>query len=119
MNHYSAGTMASSDIYEVKESPWAKPPEPTKTRRRRRHQKTFDEAVSPDISNTHRRRSHNSGFRRFQHLMKNSEFSKKFWITMLATAGLTLAALIVWDLFFRYPNRQPDRAQGVYRAIVE
>lgn len=111
--------MASSDIYEVKESPWAKPPEPPKSRRHRRHQKTFDEAVSPDISNTHRRRSRNSGFRRFQHLMKNPTFSKKFWITTLTTAGLILAILIVWDLFFRYPNRPPEYKQGVYRAIVE
>jgi hypothetical protein len=111
--------MASSDIYEVKESPWTKPPEPPKSRRHRRHRKTFDEAVNPDISNTHRRRSRNSGFRRFQHLMKNPTFNKKFWITTLATAGLILAVLIIWDLFFRYPNRQPDHTQGVYRAIVE
>jgi hypothetical protein len=111
--------MASSDIYEVKESPWAKPPEPPKNRRHRRHQKTFDEAVNPDISNTHRRRSRNSGFRRFQHLMKDSGFSKKFWISTLATFGLILTILIVWDIFFRYPNLQSDRTPSVYRVIVE
>ena len=51
--------------------------------------------------------------------MKNPTFSKKFWITTLATAGLILAVLIIWDSFFRYPNRQPDHTQGVYRAIIE
>jgi len=111
--------MASSDIYEVKESPWAKKPEPPKRRRHRRQSKAFDEAVHPDISHTHRRRSRNSGFRRFQHLLKRPDFSRKFWLTILGTLGLVLALLIVWDLFFRYPKLQPDRTQGVYRAVVE
>jgi hypothetical protein len=114
--------MASSDIYKVEESPWAKKPdaEVSQKRRRRRHaHKTFDEAVNPDISNTHRRRSRNSGFRRFQHLLKNPDFSRKFWLTTLGTAGAILALLIVWDLFFRYPKQTPPQPQGVYRAVVE
>jgi hypothetical protein len=112
--------MASSDIYEVKESPWAKPAEKTpKRRRRRRPVETFDDAVNKDISNTHHRRNRNSGFRRFQHLMKRPEFSKKFWIITLGTAGLILVLLIIWDRFFRYPNPQHDPTQDVYRAGVE
>ncbi len=112
--------MASSDIYEVKESPWTKKPEPSrKHRHRRRSSKTFDEAVNPDISHTHRRRSHNSGFRRLQHLLKRPEFSRKFWLTILGTLGLVLTLLIVWDLFFRYPKQPVDQTPSVYRAVVE
>jgi hypothetical protein len=111
--------MASSDIYEVKESPLAKKPEPPKKRRHRHHRKTFDEAVNPDISHTHRRRSHNSGFRRFQHQMKKPDFSRKFWITTLSVSVLILVTLIVWDLFFRYPKQPVDQTPGVYRAVVE
>jgi hypothetical protein len=112
--------MASSDIYEVKESPAAKKTQtPSRQGRRRRHSKTYDEAVNPDISHTHRRRSHNSGFRRFQHQMRKPEFSKKFWGTILSVSGLILITLIVWDLFFRYPKQQSDRTPGIYRAVVE
>jgi len=110
--------MASSDIYEVKEPAWAKKVAPPQ-RRHRRHRETFDDAVNKDISGTHRRRSHNSGFRRFRHLMKNPGFNKKFWITTLGTAGLILVLLIVWDLFFRYPKPQSGDMQSTYRTMVE
>ena len=114
--------MASSDIYNVKESPWAKKPgSPVsqQQRRRRRHSKTFDEAVNPDISHTHRRRSRNSGFRRLQHLLKRPEFSRKFWGAVLGTLGLVLILLVVWDLFLRYPKQKTDSRPEVYRAVVE
>jgi|GEM_PF-1124058 len=113
--------MASSDIYEVKDPVYAKqkPTPESKRRRHRHHRETFDDATHKDISGTHRRRSHNSGFRRFRHLMKNPEFNKKFWIITLGTSGLILVSLIVWDMFFRYPKLQPDQTQGVYRARVE
>lgn len=110
--------MSSSDIYEVKESPWAKKPEVPSSQHRRRsrqHRETFDDAVDKDLSATHRRRSRNSGFRRFQHQMKNPEFSKKFWTITLVVFGTVLGGLIIWDLFFRYP-RQPDGyKQEIYR----
>lgn len=114
--------MASSDIYKVEESPWAKKPdaEVSQKRRRRRHaHKTFDEAVNPDLANTHRRRSRNSGFRRFQHLLKDPDFSKKFWLTTLGTAGAILALLIIWDLFFRYSGPEQEHTPQIYRAVVE
>jgi hypothetical protein len=111
--------MATSDIYEVKDPPWAKKPEPSKKRRHRRHQKTFDEAVNPDISHTHRRRHTNSGVRRFKHLLKKPEFSKKFWLTLLGVPGLILFLLIVWDLFFRYPNPQADSTPAAPSALAK
>jgi hypothetical protein len=111
--------MASSDIYETKEPPWAKKAEPPKKRRRQRRQETFDEAVNKDLSATHRRRSHNSGFRRFRHRLKDPQFSKKFWISTLGSAGLILVLLIVWDMFFRYPDPLSKRIPAVSRAVVK
>lgn len=110
--------MSSSDIYEVKESPWAKKPEVPSSKHRnhsRQHRETFDEAVDKDLSATHRRRSRNSGVRRFQHLMKQPEFSKKFWIIALAVFGTVVGGLIIWDLFFHYPKQPAGYKEDIYR----
>ncbi|MFA7256919.1 MAG: hypothetical protein WC047_05035 [Kiritimatiellales bacterium] len=109
--------MALSDIYEVKESPWMKKtdaPVSQQRSRRRRHGKSFDEAVNPDLSNTHRRRRRNSGFRRFQHRMKDPKFSKKFWISVFGTAAVILILLILWDQFFRYPKPNAERVRQAF-----
>lgn len=114
--------MASSDIYEVKEPPRAKKTEtPVSQQRSRRHRhgKSYDEAVNPDLPNTHRRRSRNSGFRRLQHRLKDPQFSKKFWTITLGSAGLILVLLILWDQFFRYPKPPVGRTSGAYRAVAE
>jgi hypothetical protein len=110
--------MASSDIYDVKESPLAKKAE-VPLSQNHRHRKTFDEAAEKDLSGTHRRRRRNSGFRRFRHRMKDPAFSKKFWIITLCTFALILTLLIVWDLFFRYPKPKTDYTPAPYRAVVE
>lgn len=108
--------MPSSDIYNIKESPWAKkeetPPEPK--RRRRRSSESFDEAVNKDVSRTNRRRQKNSGFRRFRHLMKKPEFSKKFWAIALSVGAGILLVLLIWDWFFRYPNPEPEYSGDAY-----
>jgi hypothetical protein len=101
--------MASSDIYSMKELPGQNPPEKKKSRRRR--VESFDETVNKDVPATHRRRTANSGFRRFRHLMKKPEFSKKFWIIVMGALGAILLALIVWDAFLRYPS--PDEIPPV------
>ncbi|MBC8206718.1 MAG: hypothetical protein ISR85_01045 [Kiritimatiellales bacterium] len=108
--------MPSSDIYNVKESPWAKkeetPPEPT--RRRRHSSESFDEAMEKDVSRTNRRRRKNSGFRRFLHLMKKPEFSKRFWTTALSISGVILIVLLIWDFFFRYPDPEAEYSGDAY-----
>jgi len=99
--------MSSSDIYEVKESPWVKKEEtPAAPRRRRRTRSlpSFDEVVHKDVSKTNRRRHGNSGFRRFQHLMKKPSFNKKFWTILLSVFTLLLVLLILWDRFGRYSD---------------
>jgi hypothetical protein len=111
--------MASSDIYEANEPPWASKVEPPRKRHRRRRQETFDEAVNKDISKTHCRRSRNSGFRRLRHRLKDPEFSKKFWINILGSAGLILVLLIVWDLFFRYPDPYAKPVPAAARTRVK
>jgi hypothetical protein len=105
--------MASSDIYEVNESPWQKKQNSSTNssrRRRRGSRKTFDEAVHPDFPNTHHRRHRNSGLRRFRHLMKRPEFSRRFWGISISVFVSVLLALIIWDRFFRYPD-QPENAE--------
>lgn len=110
--------MASSDIYSIKEPPGQNKPDNPPTRRRRRT-KTFDDTVQNDVSKSHRRRSSNSGFRRFLHLMKKPELSRKFWMIVMGALGLILVLLIVWDFFFRYPDAEPDYSQDIYDAVAE
>ena len=102
--------MATSDIYEVKESPWASRTEQDgpASKKRRRSRKTFKQAADRDLSKTHLRRSSNSGFRRLMHLLKRKEFSGKFWLIVLGLLGAALAVLVAWDMFFRYPDQQPE-----------
>ena len=113
--------MASSDIYETKESLRAKKEDASPTSQRRRSRsslQTFDETINKDVSGTHRRRRRNTGFRRFQHLMRKPDFSKKFWTIILSVGGFILAVLLIWDLFFRYPNKKTEYSPDSYRTVV-
>jgi len=105
--------MAASDIYEVKESPWASriSPDDHSSRRRRRSRLTSSQAAERDLSKSRIRRSGNRGFRRLIHLMKKKTAGGRFWVLVLAFLGVLLAALIVWDLFFRYPDQGPGEAK--------
>ena len=112
--------MSSSDIYEVKESPWAKKEKtPAAPRRRRRSHstETFDEAISKDVTKTNRRRHGNRGFRRFRHLMKKPKFNKNFWLIILSSFTLILILLIVWDRFVRYPGPMDEVPQNQENPI--
>jgi len=115
--------MSSSDIYETKESPWAKkdeaPPTSQRRRRSRRSPQTFDETINKDVSKTNRRRRRNTGFRRFQHLMRKPEFNKKFWMITLSVGVLILILLLLWDRFFRYSNEKPEYSPDTYRTVVQ
>jgi len=96
--------MSSSDIYEVKESPWVKKeetPAAPKGRRRTHSTQSFDEVINKDVSKTNRRRRGNSGFRRFRHLMKKPSFNKNFWTIVFSVGALLLVLLILWDRFGR------------------
>ncbi|MBI9021064.1 MAG: hypothetical protein JEZ10_07405 [Verrucomicrobia bacterium] len=112
--------MSSSDIYEVKESPWAKREDnpPSSPRRRRRSPESFDETANKDVSGTHRRRRRNTGIRRFRHQMKRPEFNRKFWMITLSAFALILVLLLLWDRFLRYPNEKPEYAPDSYRTVV-
>jgi hypothetical protein len=109
--------MASSDIYLTKEPLGQNRPQNSSSRRQRRI-KSFDETAQGNVSATHRRRSSNSGFRRLRHLMKKSEFNKKFWITVIGSLGLALLLLIAWDFFFRY-SPEPDYSQDMLDAVLK
>ncbi len=112
--------MPSSDIYQIKESPEAKKKEAQPTSQRRRSSsESFDEVVNKDLSKTNRRRYKNSGVRRFRHLMKKPEFSKKFWTITLSVSGLFLLLLVIWDFFFRYPDPAAEYSGDAYEFIEE
>jgi hypothetical protein len=113
--------MPSSDIYDIKESPWAKAQQKQekKPKPRRRRTESFDEVMNKDVSRTHRRRRKNSGFRRFLHLMKKPEFSKKFWTILLSVFGAILLLLLIWDWFFRYPDPEPEYSGEAYEVDLE
>jgi len=106
--------MESSDIYKTKE-----PKKKSSSRRRRHSRETFDEAINKDVSKTNSRRSRNSGFRHFQHLMRKPEFNKKFWTITLSVCGLILALLLLWDRFLRYPSQEPGYESEPYRAVIK
>ncbi len=115
--------MASSDIYETKESPWAKKDDAPSTSQRRRRSRpspeSFDDVINKDVSKTNRRRRRNTGFRRFQHLMRKPEFNKKFWTITLSVCALILILLLLWDRFLRYPNQKPEYSPNAYRTVIK
>jgi len=112
--------MASSDIYETKELPWAKKVDASSTsQRRRRSSESFDDVINKDVSKTNQRRHRNTGFRRFQHLMRKPEFNKKFWTITLSVCGLILALLLLWDRFLRYPSQEPGYESEPYHAVIK
>ncbi len=110
---------SSSDIYEVHESPRLKQASQAPSKRRHRRRESFDDAVTGDLLAANRRRSRNSGLRRFLHLLKKPDYSKKFWLTVLGIFVAVILVLFIWDLFFRYPDRELDYTGHVYRAVAE
>ena len=101
--------MPSSDIYKVKETSQGKATSaPVASSRLRHRPASFDETVQKDLSRTNRRRHRNSGFRRFRHLMKKPDFSKKFWMIVLSAGFLILVLVVIWDWFFRYSAEAPE-----------
>lgn len=113
--------MSSSDIYDIKEPPWVKAQNRAPLHRRRRRKpriESFDEATESKRS-TRKRRSKNSGLRRFRHLMKQPEYSKRFWLTVASIVAILLIAVIVWDSFFRYPDVPPSIDESAFGAESE
>ena len=110
--------MSSSDIYGTsgRATPKREHAAPV-SQRRRRARESFDDAVNKEVSGTHQRRSRNTGFRRFQHLLKQPEFSRKFWIIMLSVFALILILLLLWDRFFRYPQPEEGVSPDAYRTV--
>ena len=80
---------------------------------------SFDETVNKDVSKTNLRRRKNSGFRRFRHLMKKPDYSRKFWTTALSVGAGILIVLLIWDWFFRYPNNEPESVDTEYLFEAE
>ena len=90
--------MSATDIYKVKDLP-----EPKPEKRRRRSKRTFSEATEV-VADHHKRRSRNSGVRRFRHQMKKPEYSRRFWFFTIAVLAAAVLTVFIWDMFFRYPK---------------
>lgn len=111
----------TTDIYGIKDPQWMKKNSPPVSARgsRRSRQESISDPAKRDLSRIRRRRSRNSGLRRFRHLMKRPDFSRRFWITTAVVMILILGALLTWELFFHYPKPEPDYTDDVYHAVVE
>lgn len=77
--------MSDTDIYKNREAlPMGNKPEKKRRRRRSGTQRAFDD-------HSRKRRSKNSGLRRFLHLSRKSENEKKIW----SSVGILLLALLI------------------------
>lgn len=84
--------MSDTDIYKNREAmPMGKKPEKKKRRRRSRSQRSFDDHSS------RKRRSKNSGFRRFLHLSRKSDSEKMIWSTMGVLLLAMLIIIAIWQ----------------------
>ncbi len=83
--------MADTDIYKNREAmPMGKGPDKKKRRRRSESRRAFDD-------HSRKKRSKNSGFRRFLHLSRKSENDKMIWGAMGIVIVVVLVVIAVWQ----------------------
>lgn len=99
--------MSETDIYKKRESmPFGSGKSPEKKSRRRRSssQRAFDDTER-------KRRSKNTGIRRFIHLAKKKENEKYFWIVLGTFIATTIVAVMVWQFGIREAKVRADEAE--------
>lgn len=85
--------MSETDIYKNREAmPRGKKPEKKKRRRRSESKRAFDD-------HSRKRRSKNSGLRRFLHLSRKTESEKVIWSTTGILAVVLLILIAIWQFF--------------------
>lgn len=85
--------MSETDIYKSREAmPMGKKPEKKRRRRRSGSNRAFDDK-------NRKRRSKNSGLRRFLHLSRKSENEKIFWWTAGILLSVLLISIAIWQFF--------------------
>ena len=88
--------MSDTDIYKNRERmPYGiKRPRRSTRRKSSNPQRAFDD-------HSRKRRSKNSGLRRFLHLYRKKENEKTVWWSMLACAVVILVVLAIWQFWIR------------------
>lgn len=109
--------MAETDIYKNREAmPQGNKPPKKKRRRRTDSQRAFDDRIR-------KRRSKNSGFRRFLHLSRKSENEKMFWGSIGILFVVILIIIGVWQfVVLEHMVRKEEKADDYlepYRSIPE
>ena len=87
--------MSDTDIYKNREvMPVGNKPPDKKRRRRKQSQRAFDET-------DRKRRSKNTGLRRFLHLSRKSENEKVIWISFGVLFAVVLILIAIWQYFIK------------------
>jgi hypothetical protein len=97
--------MSDTDIYKNREAmPIGNKPEKKRRRRRSGSNRAFDD-------HSRKRRSKNSGFRRFLHLFRKSKNEKIIWISMGVLFVSILIFIAIWQfVILEYKVRQQEKS---------
>lgn len=85
--------MSDTDIYKNREAM----PAGGKSPRKKRHRRSASRRAFDD--HDRKRRSKNSGFRRFLHLARKSDNEKFFWGSMGITVVVILVLIAIWQFW--------------------
>jgi hypothetical protein len=101
--------MSDTDIYKNRERmPYGdKGPRRSSRRRRTDAQRAFDD-------HSRKRRSRNSGFRRFLHLYRKKENERVFWWSVMISIIVILILLAIWQFWIREVLIRSENAQVQY-----
>ncbi|RKX47229.1 MAG: hypothetical protein DRP64_01635 [Verrucomicrobia bacterium] len=106
--------MSDTDIYKSREqSPNTSTASRSGKRRRSSSRHPFDEK-------DRRRRSKNSGLRRFLHLYRKGENEKHFWRGLLVATVVIMALIAIWQFWYlERVAREQSRQGDMYIPIQE
>ena len=100
--------MSDVDIYKNREAmPVSNKPPEKKRRRREKSQRAFDE-------HDRKRRSKNTGFRRFIHLFRKSENEKVIWISFGVLFVVILGLVAIWQYLIKEQLVRNQEIAGQY-----
>ncbi|HSR87558.1 MAG TPA: hypothetical protein VLL07_01285 [Pontiella sp.] len=101
--------MSDTDIYKNRERmPYGdKTPRRSTRRRRSDSQRAFDD-------HSRKRRSRNSGFRRFLHLYRKKENERVFWWSVIISIIVILTLLAIWQFWIREAMIRSENEQTQY-----
>ena len=97
-----------SDIYKNQQQM------PVAATKPKRHRRSSGNAAFGDTGKR-RRRSSNSGFRRFLHLLRKPAYEKRVWWGTLIVIVVTLSLIAIWQfLYLEHIARQQSKLNEMY-----